>query len=261
MSYAYNHWRREFRGPGEENCSGALVWQLNDIWPGTSWALVDVNLGRKPSFYVTKRALAKVVVGMDRVVTSNPPYMTTGYTPTASRLEVWAVNGYVDSLTASLTIKAFDIESGREVSFEENSQISPRRLELEGNRATEIMTVGVPNPLKTVVVAYLDHADSGQRLARWVSWPEPLKYVKFKRDVKVDVAREQDAIVLTSDAPVKGVVVSVPLEEGEDDVTFDDNFLDLVPGESIRVGVQGSAGTKIQARFLCEWENKEHFEL
>lgn len=29
MKYAYNCWRREFRGPGEENCSGVLVWQVN----------------------------------------------------------------------------------------------------------------------------------------------------------------------------------------------------------------------------------------
>lgn len=28
MKYAYNHWRREFRGPGQEVCSGILVWQL-----------------------------------------------------------------------------------------------------------------------------------------------------------------------------------------------------------------------------------------
>jgi beta-mannosidase len=46
MSYAYNHWRREFRGPGEENCSGILVWQLNDIWPGTS----KDNRGAKASY-------------------------------------------------------------------------------------------------------------------------------------------------------------------------------------------------------------------
>jgi hypothetical protein len=26
MRYAYNHWRREFRGEREENCSGILVW-------------------------------------------------------------------------------------------------------------------------------------------------------------------------------------------------------------------------------------------
>jgi hypothetical protein len=29
MKYAYNHWRREFRGEGEENCSGILVWWVS----------------------------------------------------------------------------------------------------------------------------------------------------------------------------------------------------------------------------------------
>ena len=69
MLYAYNHWRREFRGEGEENCSGILVWQLNDVWPGISWSLVDVDLRRKAAFWVTKRALGKVVVGGERRVT------------------------------------------------------------------------------------------------------------------------------------------------------------------------------------------------
>lgn len=30
IGFAANAWRREFRGAGEEICSGALVWQLND---------------------------------------------------------------------------------------------------------------------------------------------------------------------------------------------------------------------------------------
>lgn len=30
VGFAVNSWRRQFGGPGEEICSGALVWQLND---------------------------------------------------------------------------------------------------------------------------------------------------------------------------------------------------------------------------------------
>jgi beta-mannosidase len=30
VSFAVRSWRRNFKGPGEELCSGALVWQLND---------------------------------------------------------------------------------------------------------------------------------------------------------------------------------------------------------------------------------------
>jgi beta-mannosidase len=258
MSYAYNHWRREFRGPSQENCSGILVWQLNDIWPGTSWALVDVDLNRKPSFFITKRALAKVVVGMERIVTKPAHYMTVGYRPTKGAVEIWAVNGLVEGLDAVLKLTAFDIESGAEVPLPESEK--QRHLKLKGNQTTEITKIDIPNPMQTVVVAYVDDAKSGERLARWISWPEPLKFVRFKKDLEVTVEVEGDAVVLKSNGPVKGVVVSVPIEEG-DDAVFDDNFVDLVPGEEIRLGVKGLNGRGVQKRFLCDWEYKDGFEL
>jgi beta-mannosidase len=59
---AYVHWRREWRGPGKEYVSmacargyrltcnaqnaGTLVWQLNDVWPVSSWAIVDYFVSR-----------------------------------------------------------------------------------------------------------------------------------------------------------------------------------------------------------------------
>lgn len=33
LSTAYKLWKRQWKGPGREYCSGALVWQLNDVWP------------------------------------------------------------------------------------------------------------------------------------------------------------------------------------------------------------------------------------
>jgi beta-mannosidase len=258
MSYAYNHWRREFRGPGEENCSGILVWQLNDIWPGTSWALVDVDFHRKPSFFITKRALAKVVVGMERVVTKEPHYITTGYPPKKEALDVWAVNGYIKEINVILKLSAFDIESGKEIDLSEQGRET--KLNLKCNQTTEIKKIDIPNAEQTVIVAYIDDARTGVRLARWISWPEPLKFVRFKKDLKIEVKVDGDTVVLTSNGPVKGVVVSVPIEEG-DDAVFDDNFVDIVPLEEIRIGVQGLKGRKIQTRYLCDWEYEKGFEL
>jgi beta-mannosidase len=39
-------------------CSGALVWQLNDCWPVTSWAAIDGDGRRKPLWYALRRAFA-----------------------------------------------------------------------------------------------------------------------------------------------------------------------------------------------------------
>ena len=45
---------------------GAIVWQLNDCWPVTSWAAVDGDGRRKPLWYALRRAYA------DRLLTVQP---------------------------------------------------------------------------------------------------------------------------------------------------------------------------------------------
>ncbi|TPX12730.1 uncharacterized protein E0L32_000907 [Thyridium curvatum] len=261
MKYAYNCWRREFRGPGQENCAGVLVWQLNDIWPGTSWALVDVDLQRKPAYYITKRALAKVVVGMERTVTGQPLYIVTGYPPEKHALDVWAVNGALEPLRATLKLSAFNIESGAQVSLPKN--VAEREVILAPNQTTEITSISIPDPDHTVIAAFLDDPATSTRLARWVSWPEPMRLIRFSPNlqVSIDVSKTGDKVAISANAPAKGVMLSVPLAEGGQDAVFDDNFIDLVPGETIDIGVQGLDGRSLQPRFLCDWELEEGFEL
>lgn len=47
-------------------CMGAVVWQLNDCWPVTSWSAVDGDGRRKPLWYALRRAYA------DRLLTVQP---------------------------------------------------------------------------------------------------------------------------------------------------------------------------------------------
>ena len=262
MSYAYNHWRRAFRGHDREYCSGILVWQLNDIWPATSWALVDVEWNRKASFYITKRALGKVVVGMERVATRKMgSYMVTSYPEVKDKIEIWAVNGHLEKLEAVLELQAFDIESGKEVELPGDER--KRKVELLPNQTTELTSMAIPHAATTVIAAFLMDAKTNEQLTRWVSWPEPLKFVHFSKtpDVQVSLSKDEKHVTISAKAPVKGVVVGVPIEEEGDDAVFDGNFVDLVPGESVVLGVEGVKGRKLEARWLCDWENEEGFQL
>ncbi|MEV5410606.1 glycoside hydrolase family 2 protein [Thermopolyspora sp. NPDC052614] len=40
------------------HCAGAVVWQLNDCWPVTSWSMIDGDARRKPLWYALRRAFA-----------------------------------------------------------------------------------------------------------------------------------------------------------------------------------------------------------
>lgn len=57
VRYGVEHWRRN-RG----RCMGAIYWQLNDIWPGASWASVDYFGRWKALHYYAKRFFAPVMI-------------------------------------------------------------------------------------------------------------------------------------------------------------------------------------------------------
>jgi beta-mannosidase len=196
---------------------------------------------------------------MERVVTGTIPYMVTMYPPPKSSLEIWAINGLVTPLTALLKLSAWDIESGNEVELPREEK--ERKVELKPNQTTEIGGLSIPHADSTVIVAYLDSAETGERLARWVDWPEPLKFVHFSKTPNVTAKLEGEVVKLSATAPVKGVMLGVPISEGGEDAIWEDNFIDLVPGEEVTVKVSGLAGRKIETRWLGDWENEEGFEL
>jgi beta-mannosidase len=53
VTYGIDHYRRWW-----PRTAGAIVWQLNDCWPVTSWAAIDVEERPKPLWYALRRAFA-----------------------------------------------------------------------------------------------------------------------------------------------------------------------------------------------------------
>jgi beta-mannosidase len=51
VTYAIDHYRRWW-----PRTAGAIVWQLNDCWPVTSWAAIDFAERAKPLWYALRRA-------------------------------------------------------------------------------------------------------------------------------------------------------------------------------------------------------------
>ncbi|KAK7223548.1 hypothetical protein V2G26_011551 [Clonostachys chloroleuca] len=242
LASAYRLWKRQWKGPGREYCSGALVWQINDCWPVTSWSICDYHLRPKHAYYTVKREMAPISIGMTRREFQHPKDKYTRVDiDTEIRVEVWGSNLKLEALKVDCVIKAWDVETGEET----YSQTVAAGITLPANRSTEIFSMDVPVATKnkglesrTVVAAYL--YQDGQQIARYVNWPEPLKYVHLQKpkSLHVEVAADGKTVSVGAEVPVKGV----SLESEDDDVKFHDNLIDIVPGEIVTIGFTG--GTK-----------------
>ena len=90
LKFGIEHYRRRW-----PHCAGALVWQLNEPWPGMTWSLLDHDLGAKPGYYATARAFAPAL-SILRL--------------TDDSLEVWVSNARPTRVTdtVTVTIEGFD---------------------------------------------------------------------------------------------------------------------------------------------------------
>lgn len=250
IAFAYNAWRRGFKGKRHELCSGVLVWQLNDNWPGTSWALVDYFLRPKPAYYTVKRALRPYTVGMERIITKKQPVTVRSYIDERRTIEVWATSSSLKTEEeASIIFKGYNIQTGRVMTL----PVDSITFKLLPNQTTEITSFKIPQDMSTVIAAYLI-SSKGEEVARYISWPEPLKYAKFSKDPKIEIEVFDDNVRVSASTPVKALILAVDGADGENAV-WDDNCIDLVPEEEITIRVKGLNGRKINTRWLYDWES------
>ena len=255
LASAYRLWKRQWKGPGKEYCAGALVWQINDCWPVTSWAIVDYYLRPKFAYYTVKRELQPLTIGLKRTVTESHTKGANSHSrvdvQTTHQIEMWASNLTLEPRVVSVVIKSFDLVTGSELYSED---IVSDYI-LQPNRSTEITNFALPATssdqdahLRTVVAAYL--MEDGKQVARYVNWPEPLKYAHLQKPQNFTVSVLEGRVEVSSDVPAKGVAV----ESVEDEtIVFEDNCLDVVPGETVSFKAERLTYEKkkhIRVRFL-----------
>lgn len=255
LASAYRLWRRNWKGNGRELTSGALVWQLNDCWPVTSWAIVDYFLRPKPAYFAIARELQTYTVGLTRTVSkkfTNPK--TAAFFTIDTTLEIWGTNKTLEDKAVTLDITCFDLENDRWTYKWEQGAV------LAANASTEIFKGPLPGqprrtkesqaPKSIIASARLLDQSTGTLLARATNWPEPYKYLKFpplkEVELTVTLLGDGESVQLSSSRPVKGIVLDA---EGEC-VKWGDQAIDLVPGDPQIVKAIGLKGREVKTRFL-----------
>ncbi|CED84166.1 glycoside hydrolase family 2 protein [Phaffia rhodozyma] len=255
LATAYRVWRRNWKGRGKEYTSGALVWQLNDCWPTTSWAIVDYFLRPKPAYFTIKRELAPYTVGTAREeITTFADKITSANREIKQHTEIWGTNSTLESKNITLEIQAFDLTGNLIHSSTQSATLSP-------NSSTELYRGVVPGQkirrsqgeeAEVIIVGAKIFDDDKNVLARFCDWPVPYKYIVYPDSYNpVQIKSHESSISVSTSLPVKGVVFDVDSEkEGEAEVSWGDQALDLLPGDEITVEAKGLNGRKVNVRFI-----------
>ncbi len=86
LKYGIEHYRRR-----KPHCSGTLVWQWNDCWPGLTWSLVDYYNFPKAGYFFVKRAFAPVLASFKEE-------------PASGDVSLWLTNDAPEPVEETLTI-------------------------------------------------------------------------------------------------------------------------------------------------------------
>ncbi|PAV20886.1 glycoside hydrolase family 2 [Pyrrhoderma noxium] len=252
LSSAYRLWRRNWRGRGKEYTAGALVWQLNDCWPVTSWAIVDYFLRPKPAYFAISRELRPFTVGMTRkekkiFASDNRAADFTIDT----EVEIWGTNNQLEEKTVTLDVRCFDLRS-------EWTDSWSKQVVLASNASTELWKGILPGqPTRTklsevpkTIIISARLLDGNTVLGRYSNWPEPFKYIHFPpvetSGLNIETKEDGETLILSCKKPIKGIILDV---EGED-VKWGDQAIDLVPGDEQVVKASGLKGRSVKARYL-----------
>jgi len=253
LGSAYRLWRRNWRGKGREHTAGALVWQINDCWPTTSWAIVDYFLRPKPAYFAIARELRHFTVGMTRKENKMfPDELSAADFKIETILQVWGTNSTLTEQKARLEVTLFELPSDWTHQFAED-------IVLQANSSTELYSGPLPGqPVRTrlsqvphVIIASARLLDeSGTVLGRCSNWPEPFKFIKFPAvkdlGLVVQIGDDGESLHLSTKKPIKGIVLDV---EGED-VKWSDQAIDLVPGDPQIIRASGLNSRGVKVRFL-----------
>ncbi|GAA5888127.1 hypothetical protein JCM6882_000290 [Rhodosporidiobolus microsporus] len=250
VTAAYHAWRRRFTGGIEGAlCAGALVWQLNDCWPTTSWAIVDYFLRPKPAYFAIKRALAPLVIGGRRYRTKTFSDPHSALFEQQSWVDLWAGNSLLEAKEVDVEVEAFELLTGKRVHHEKFEAT------LESNRSAELKKLQLKKEWDdernaVVVTVKLTARKSKEVLSRVSLYPEPFKFLTFPSPssvaLRVTLDRSAGTVTAVAARPVKGLILSFST-----DVKLSDNGLDLIPGEEQVVEVEGlKKGTEVSWRYL-----------
>lgn len=236
IRYGVEHWRRN-RG----RCMGAIIWQLNDIWPVASWASIDYYGRWKALHYAAKRFFAPVMISAEEEgeLSQNPKINEYHPAPLEKSFRLNVCNETLRDVTGEV-VWALRTPDGAIV--RQNQQT----LTIPAMSAKWLDKVDCADASLTghyVSFAFVvDDVAVSEGTCIFCA-PKHFEFV----DPRLTVETCGDTLVVTSHAYAK----QVWLESEDADLLLDDNAFDMNPGTKVVRVLRGSA-EKVRVRSVWD---------
>lgn len=218
VEYAIDHYRRWW-----PRTAGAIVWQLNDCWPVTSWAAIDFEERPKPLWYALRHAFAA-----RNVVFANENGIVSAV----------VINDTDQPWQGELLLSRERLDGVALASMDVDVNVQPRTV-------TPIaVDEGLSNPgdpAIEIVVARLDD------LTRVYTFVEDIELALDSDPVEVEVREMDDGYAVTVTARSLACDVALLADHVAPDATVDDALVTLTAGQRATFRVRTTARNLEQA--------------
>ena len=222
----------EFHRSRAYDCSGALIWMFNDIWPCGSWALVDYYRTKKAGFYSMRRACRPLLPIIALHKDGLKAFIANDGEAVAGDLEI--VQQHVSGGTVqTMHIKQLAIKAHNSVCV---AQLDEFNLEKPDTVFFVTLDTGVEKIINSFV---------------WL----PFAGINYQRNcvlpVRLEGGNGQYRLTLKTTAVARSLYLRAA------GASFDDNYIDLPAGCEYTVGVSCDGELTLDDIVICtfgdEW--------
>ncbi|MEM8875911.1 MAG: glycoside hydrolase family 2 protein [Planctomycetota bacterium] len=208
--------------------NGALIWQLNDCWPCSSWAMIDGDGRAKPILHAARRFFAPRVVNLG----PRRPTAIGGWDQDPGPLRAYLHNDHAEAWSAILRLRQMNYAGQTLAEHTQSVTIPPRAA------ANVNMPDGWSHDPATFMVA---EAEGGERSFWWFTPDKhaPIPSPAFDTEV--------DGLSVTVRAKTLLRDVCLFVDRLDPNAVASDACVTLLPGESFTFRVDGIDSLDIDA--------------
>lgn len=200
-------------------CGGYLVWKFNDSWPHIYSGKVDYFLEPYHAYYALRRAFAPVMLSFDKDV----------------YIHLWVVNDAPRPVAGTARVRLFHPDRN------ETRKEIVRDVEIgpgESKVVVRLDEAGIGTFRREHILHAVLEDPTGRPIASTFSYGDIERRMRFP-DARLDVKVVDGALQIKTDKFARAVTLTGDADGDPFGWFFEDNYFDLMPGETRTVRVLG----------------------